>query len=436
MALKYATNLLSNESKDETSMLYILKNYKEDNLSSHQKSLLHYVTSQINNDGILDALYLGMLLSHDKEFIKDNILNISQKCDNNILLREYATFNNYILTVLDVKSFPLNIKNNCTDYNKLIEYIDEYMPSEFYPCTIDRKNLMYNLKFNNLEDIMKFNHEFKRIFNYIVDYILGSKFYEKLSKFNMKPYSNNKNKFSNNINGIYRTENIGSKYISIDVIQSNATFLFLFIGLSIVDSIEDFGLGLEKIYKSKNEMRENFCWNDLIKIIMQDYPNDKIIDKDLFNVLVVVIGHSKSFRQIILGIIGKKMPPESRHTVCTMWTNTCYNTMIRLATSIEENVPNCNIVAVSNDEIIIKGDNDTLKNYFYNNPIGDDSYIAKTYTKIEEFVVKQYTLKSNKSFYAKYITNKLIPIIRQIEPSDKLEALEIVSNDIKFNISK
>jgi hypothetical protein len=91
---------------------------------------------------------------------------------------------------------------------------------------------------------------------------------------------------------------------------------------------------------------------------------------------------------------------------------------------------NASIVAFSKNEIIIKRmDLRTLKQFLNSKALGDDSYISERYLKIEEFISKQHKLNSGKKFYAKYFTNEIIPSLKQLGPENKLEALEIVSEN-------
>ena len=86
------------------------------------------------------------------------------------------------------------------------------------------------------------------------------------------------------------------------------------------------------------------------------------------------------------------------------------------------------IVSFSMDEIIVSGINkEILIDFLNSKPIGDNSLIAEKYLKVDEFTLKEHRLKCGKKFYVKYFTNNdQPPCLRNIDPQNKLDAIEMV----------
>ncbi|XWV25937.1 putative orfan [Tupanvirus soda lake] len=420
-----------------------LRDYKNNQyVPALEKAAVDNLASQLKKTpDLIEAFYLGMTMG---KYIIPETCNYMQKIMEatyveNIMKREWLNFNVNILTLLDVSSFPRSLKETTRDFGLLLDQVNLYAPAKFYPKVHLQKKIVEQIHIRNFDDITKFNHQFKRIFNHLIDQFLKSDFFQSLSmvdtnslmknlEFYVKKYSLN-----TDANRIYKDQFNLKKLISIDVKQANATFIFLFMGLQLYGDniIEKIGFDFDKIYSSKEDIINNFNWSAFVKTQLDLYPKDKqIVDDQTFQIMCNTFQHSKMTREIIIGVMAKKKAPGCTMIVNTIFEHMCKGIMYKLVDAMMPILKshNASIVALSTDEIIIEGiDLELLLKFMNSKPIGEDSFIAEKYLRVEEFKLVQHKLANGKKFYAKYYTNQMPPCLRQVDPNNKVEALEIVS---------
>jgi hypothetical protein len=84
----------------------------------------------------LEVFYLGICFVRNTDLSKnflEYVSMIEQESILNIEQREWIAFNNNILTLLDVTSFPRTIKESCHNFSELLLYAEKYAPKKFYP---------------------------------------------------------------------------------------------------------------------------------------------------------------------------------------------------------------------------------------------------------------------------------------------------------------
>ncbi|XWV24694.1 putative ORFan [Tupanvirus deep ocean] len=424
------------------------RNHKNNQtMTSLENSAIDNLASQLEkNPDLIEAFYLGMTIGKymipDTHPMEKTVITLYIE---NIMKREWLNFNTNMLTLMDVSSFPRNLKETIRDYDLLLKEVDSYAPAKFYPKVHAQKDILKQIHIVNFDDVSKFNHQFKRIFNHLIDQFIKSDFFQSLSEIdtnslikNLESYSK-KYPINTDANRIYKDQFDSKKLISIDVKQANATFIFLYTGLRMFGDkiIEKIGFDFDKIYSSKNDIISNFNWSAFVKTQLSLYPKDKqIVDDKTFEIMSKSFQHSKMAREIIIGVMAKKKSPGCAMTVNTIFQHMCKCVLYKL---IDSMIPllkkhDATIVAFSTDEIILHNlALEHLMEFLNSKPIGDESFIAEKYLRVEEFKLVQHKLPNGKKFYAKYYTHDAPPCLRQVDPNNKIEALEIVSKKMETN---
>ncbi len=419
--------------------------YEAMNLEEYQKSAIDNLALHIDeNPALLEAFSVG-LFCNDPLTLPFELKNIlEKKCIETVTQREWYKFNVNILTLLDVSSFPNDIKESCKDYAQLLDFVDQYAPEFYYPKVHQQKQLLQSLDIKCLDDVIVFNHQFKKIFGYLIDNFIGSNLFNKFTIVDAAGQYNKLNAYQKkyklaSTNKIYKSFYHNKKLVSLDVKQANATFLFLYYGLELFENLEDMGLNFEKIFSSKQDMENNFNWSAYVKISLDKCSNDKIIvSKKYYDTLCKVFENSKMTREIIVGVMTKKKPEGASANIASLYESACKTFMFDLLDSMQVILreANANVISLSTDEIIIEGlSTEVIFQHMNSKPIGNKSFIAEKYLHIEEFILKQHTLANGKNFYVKYHTNGSTPRLYSIDPVNKIEVFDIVNKQLFADIA-
>lgn len=423
----------------------IISNYIKttNTLPTQMMSSLNHLSLNIDTDpNLLEAFALGMMLSPNIDLKSELYLSRSvfhSRMTDAISQREWSTFNNNVLLLLDASAIPHNIKQKVQNFEQLMKYVDLYYPQKFYPKVHVQKGVLDKLKINNLDDIINFNHQFKIIFNHLISSFESGTLFKKISEIDVdnliKIFDDKRNKKTikiNSINKIYSDTYAKSKLLSIDMVQANATVYFVYCGKKLfMDEglqISDMGLGLEKYFSTWEEFLNNFNWSYYVKAQLNS-TNIKVVNEGIFDILCSAFISSKMAREIILGVMAKKKTTYGNHTIEKILDLICKSLLCDLLITIEPIIlfSNATIVSFTMDEITIKNlSYDKLMNYLALQANTGVMHIYKKYLRIEEFILEQHKLGNGKKFYAKYYTNNAIPSIKYISPDSKIEALHIV----------
>lgn len=373
--------------------------YDASKMEHYQKVAIDNLASQIdNNTALLEAFCIG-LFCNESLVLPPKIKNImEEKCIDSVTYREWYNFNINVLTLLDVESFPNDIKNSCQNYTQLFDHIDLYAPEFFYPKVHQQKKLLQLVSIGSLKDVIDFNHQFKKIFGFLIDNFINSNLFQKFAMVDTNAQINKLNIYQTkykliNNNKIYKSSFNNKKLISIDLKQANCTIIFLYYGLQMFDKLEDMGLNFEKFFSSKQDMINNFNWSTYVKASLEKYSNNNfVVKEETFQILCQLFENSKMMRQLIIGVMSKKKPVNCSSTIMSLYESTCKTLMFDLFESLQPLLQtiNAKVISLSTDEIIIEGS--TLKNinqHLISNPIGEKSYIVEKYIRVEEFILQR-----------------------------------------------
>lgn len=426
-------------------------------------SALGNISSKIDSDATLrEAFFLGLVMSQYGLYNTDNTVkpiryeNINSHeqftyCTTlrpivykDIHIREWRTFNDNIVTLLDACSIPITIKEETKSFNEIIETIDIYYPEQFYPKVHVQKKILGGLQINDIKDVIMFNHQFKLIFNHFINCFEKSPLYEKICSIDIENMATEIQAIGkeieckpNKINRIYNKEFDGSKLISIDIIQANATIFFVYFGKKLFMEqgleIKDMGLGLEMYFSSWEDFFSKFNWSYYIRSQLSTIPPEKkIVDDSMFDKISNAFIGSKMAREIIMGVTTKKKINGKNYCLEKILELTCHKILYHVIKTIQPIMKlfNATIVSFTMDEITIKElDYSTLislLSYSTTSLIGDTCLIKK-YLRIEEFILQKHTLENGKFFYAKYYTDESIPSIKYVTPENKIAAIDIIN---------
>lgn len=412
------------------------------------QSTIDKLVSNLNIDPkIMEAFHLGLHFANNEKSLANFLeftKTLSEKTLEYISHHECEIFNTNILNLLNVSEFPISLTKSTNNLKNLLEHVNIYAPEKFYPKVHSQKRMVEKLEINTIDDIIKFNHQFKNILNHIVNRFETSELFHRLSRLNLTEISNQikrydkKFKINSCVNDIYDDQYNGSKLISITVKQANATFIFVCLGLIMFrnEKIEKMGLGLESQFESMDDMKFNFNWLSYIKAqFSKNIHISKMVDDKTFNTMCHLFATSNMMREAVINIFFSKKPTGCNIDINTIFETICKYVLYLFVDTLEPLLQlfGAKIIAFSVNEIVIEGMNsETLMEFIRTQPVGEYSYIAKRYLKINEYTIHQHKLSSGKKFYTKCHINKnnssSIHCMHRIDSDNKLEAFEIVSN--------
>lgn len=443
-------------------MFSLLKTVEAENteiLPSFVKSSLNHVASTLEtNSSQLEAMLLGFYLCKNFQKLNLDYNDIEDKLYTNYLKsieeREYYTFIENYLVLHDIKGFPKSLKETIRSVHDLENQIQMYFPKNLYPTIQKQKDFLNKItknsenNFFNLDQVITFNKQFRLIFYYLIKNFVCSPLFQKLSYYDTTFFTNKityfRKTFKNNqvqdnrvdllknVSQIYNKKYDNTKLVSLDFKQANTTIIFAFLAVELFkkEPISSLELGLENVFTTWEELKNNFNWIHYVNCQLTRHDVPKITSDEIFEIFMELFAKSKKAREIIVGIITSKKSNGSTEKINTIYETVYKSILILLIESMTAllNFHQANIIAVLNDEIIIQGLSKlTLTHFVNSNPIKEYSYLVSNYLRIEEFKLKSHVLPNGKSFYVKYFTDNSPPSIKHVDPNDKLDAINIVS---------
>lgn len=416
-----------------------LKEYLKQNTAyftdAFDKSALSNIASKIESDpNIKEAFYIGMLMSSNirENGPSDFMDNISNAVRENIFDREWKSFNENFLILLDAKSIPYSYKQNIKKYHELLLILEKFYPEKLYPQVYINFNKFNKLNVDNIEELINFNHQFHLIFKHISSCFENSNLFNEILKVNRNMLQIKLNEYQNLTgitkqlpNVIYKNKYDGSKFISIDMIQSNSMILFIYFGNMLFNecgkTISEMNCGLEKIYSDWSQLLENFKWSDFV-YSQKSSEIKKVVNDEIFDSMFDLFSTSKKIRVLLLGLIfkakNKNYPP-----ILKLIEIVSELIMQQIAYFIQPllKLQSGNIICLSHDEIIIENVNygDLIK-YFDDTNFDNNIKLMIKHLRIEEFILNAYKQPKTGTYYIKHDTINNTKTYKLLKPDDRL----------------
>jgi len=472
---------LRNENEDNP-IIAILRDLKMDSYSSNLpilSSIDHLIVKMKNDPDMLEAFYLGHLVTKDHAIGDDKFQNIYIGTEFSIKSREWHTFNRNILTLIDATSIPIQLKQHTQNLEELMKIVDLHFPEKFFPKIHLQKRVIKDLNemglILTLNDVIRFNHQFKMIFNYLIETIKTSKLFDAIVNLDLiyvddliakvAMFKNPNTKADK----IYDKKFSNQNFISIDIKQANSTITFVYYALKLFKdkglSIEDMEMGLEKFHSDWNTYSEKFNWSDFVRSAL-GVPNrfepvgrintslcipSKLVDRfdrfdrfeivtnsDVLQILIEAFIGSKLTREVILGVIQRTYLRDNKHTFGKLLEVTCRLVMNEILTCMQENIPGLELISFSMDEIVFRagGDKLDLVKKIINTRSSTDILGSwfKNYLRIEEFNLKAIDLPNKKTFFAKVQTmdnGEIKYEIKMLESESRIQGLGLLEEMLK-----
>lgn len=395
-----------------------------------RSSIAHVLAEIKRNNSLGELLALGIAVFHPIRLNPDPLVET-------VAVREWHMLASNIQKLLDIQTFPDSEKRRMSCMDQIIQYVEEYSPMEYHPHTTQQLDILKQIQLTTLERVINFNYQYHRMVKHMIAFFKSTPFFEKFNNFDCEQLFNDSQvqkpskKISDNINRIYKSEHQNKRFISIDLKQANATTLFLLLGVPMVNELDDFGMGFETVYASKEEMMENFNWSVFVELALKHYPLEKIVEQDLFDVLSKLLTNSKMVRQIVFSKMCKDKPDGCESSLLKICDTMMKLTMFRLANEMKSFLKDQQgeIMALSADEIILRNVDYNELMCFLNEHVFDiDSMIIKHHLHVKEFYIRDYRLKNGCHFFLKDYTHDEPPTFRMLNPRNKLEALQLIAN--------
>jgi hypothetical protein len=451
---------LKREHADNNPLVQLLREIKYGS-AKNNLPLVSALDNQIvkleTDPDLAEAFYLGSLLTSQGQLGGSVSSMLEDLTNRRITEREWEILNKNILTLTEATSIPVSLKKNNVGLDNLFELIDIYHPKKFFPKVHQMKEIVSELKIETLDDVIKFNHQFKIIFNYLIDIIKESKLMDAVRHVNLQDLLTAKKSIRETVtkaDKIYSKQFDGKRFISLDIRQANSTTFFVHYGRELFKKrgleISDMGLDLDKYFGSWDEFFADFNWHHFVKITLKlritlkpsadTYPFDIVTDIQTVNILCTAFMNSKLTREIIMGVNQRIQLHKQVHTFGRLFEVTCNLLMNELLNYLSDRIDGMEIVSFSTDEIIMRlPDDKTLTDISEMVAQAPSESIIgtwfKNFLKIEEYQLKAFELPNKRVFYAKLVdgepgTNPSVSI-KLLDPENKINGMKMIEEYIE-----
>lgn len=264
---------LKREHDEDHQLIQILRKLRDGDYKSNlaiSSAMDNQITKLATNPDLLEAFYLGMMCMQEKQVKVSEVEEIGATAVSLVESREREIFNKNILTLIEATSIPIHLKQTTASLTDLFDVLDVYYPEKFYPKVHQLKKIVTKLNVDSVDDVIMFNHQFKIIFNHLIDGIKESPLMASVRKVNVQDLI--KTKVVPTItraDKIFSKEYNRQKFISLDIRQANSTVFFVHYGLTLFRdkglTIADMGFGLEKFFNTWDEFIEKFNWSHYVQ---------------------------------------------------------------------------------------------------------------------------------------------------------------------------